>query len=258
MKQEITSLKTAARQTGFLYFFFALAAIYNFMYVQPKIMVAGDMAATAKNMLANELLFRSGMAVAIMAHTLILLVVLFLYRLLKQVNNHQARIMVGLVMVGIPIAFLATVLEIAALSIIKGNLLTTLEARESQDLAFMLMRIGSYISQLVSLYWGLWLIPLGFLVYKSGFIPWLPGVLLIINGAGYMINSFAFILFPESQAIISKFIFPTYLVAEIPFILWLMIVGVKDHISITVISETDFSDKYSDPWRQNALLTKHE
>lgn len=238
MLQQV-SLKQTARLTGFLYFIFALTSVYNFLYVQPKIMVAGNIAETAKNMLANELFFRSGIAVAIIAHTLFIFVALFLYRLLKQVNNHQARIMVALVIAGIPVAILAAVLKITALSIFKGNLLTSLPLAHQQDIALTLMKVGTYGSQMITLYWGLWLIPLGLLVYRSRFIPKLPGVLLIINGIGYVISSFTFILFPESQPVISKFIFPTYFLGEIPLILWLMIAGVKDHLFVTVISGTD-------------------
>ncbi len=64
---------------------------------------------------------------------------------------------------------------------------------------------------MVSIFWGLWLIPLGLLVYKSGFIPRILGILLIINGAGYVTNSFTFLLFPNYQASVSKFIFATFL-----------------------------------------------
>ena len=79
--------------TGALYFVFALAALYNFIYVHPKTIVTGNAGATAKSLLANEFLFRTGIAVGLITNTLFLFVVLYLYRLLKQVNNNQARLM---------------------------------------------------------------------------------------------------------------------------------------------------------------------
>jgi Domain of unknown function (DUF4386) len=239
MKTEMTSLKNIARMTGIIYFILALIATYDFFYVQPNIMVAGDTAATAKNMLANEFLFRTGMAAAVIANTLFVFVVLLLYRLLNQVNNQQARLMAGLVMVGIPVAFFADALKVTALSIFKGELLTSIPLQQKQDIAMTLIKIGSYSSQMITLYWGLWLLPLGLLIYKSGFIPRILGVLLIINGIGYVISSFTFILFPDQLAIVSKFVFPTYFIGEIPLIFWLMIIGVRDHLSIRIISETD-------------------
>jgi len=239
MKTEVSSLKRFAKNTGWLYFIFALAAIYNFIYVQPKIVVAGNAASAAKSIIANESLFRSGMAVAVIAHTLFVLVVLFLYRLLKQVNTHHARIMVGVVLIGIPVAFSADVFKITALSIFKGNLLLSFPLIQREDLAMLLMKIGSYASQMVTMYWGLWLLPLGMLVYRSGFIPKILGVLLIANGIGYMVRSFAFILFPQQLALISKLIFPTYFLGEIPFIIWLMIFGVREHLSVDIVSERE-------------------
>lgn len=103
----------------------------------------------------------------------------------------------------------------------------------------LLMKIGSYASQMVTMYWGLWLLPLGMLVCRSGFIPKILGVLLIANGIGYMVRSFAFILFPQQLALISKLIFPTYFLGEIPFIIWLMIFGVREHLSVDIVSERE-------------------
>ncbi len=96
MEQTISALKKTARVAGLLYFIFAITAVYGFMYVYPKIMVPGDTVATVKNMLANEFLFRTGIAGGMITHTLFVFVVLFLYRLFKHVNEHQAKLMVAL------------------------------------------------------------------------------------------------------------------------------------------------------------------
>lgn len=204
MENEITPLKKTARLAGLLYFIFALVAIYGSIYVPSQIMVPGDTVATARNILANEFLFRSGIASNLIGLTLFVFLVLVLYRLLKTVNEHQAKLMVALVMVGIPVDFLGNVFKMTALKIIKGDLLKSFEPERMHDLAMIFHR--NYGGQMVALFWGLWLIPLGLLVYKSGFIPRILGILLIINGAAYVINTFTFVLFPDYLPLISKFL----------------------------------------------------
>jgi uncharacterized protein DUF4386 len=238
MKDRIVSLKKTARLAGLLYLLLALAATYGFFYVSPKIMVSGDLNATASNMVAHETLFRSSIASDLIANVLFVAVVLLLYRLFKQVNEYLARLMVFLVVVAIPIAVLGGGLQITALGIIKGDL-GSFQPAQLQQLAQTFMKLNNYSSQMITIFWGLWLLPLGVLVYRSAFIPRILGVLLIINGCGYIITSITFILSPENLATVSKFMFPTYFVGEIPFIFWLLIVGVRDHLSITIVAETD-------------------
>jgi len=238
MKDRIVSLKKNARLAGLLYLLLALAAIYGFFYVSPKILVSGDLNATASNMVAHESLFRSSIASDLIANILFVAVVLLLYRLFKQVNEYLARLMVFLVVVAIPIALLGGGLQITALSIIKGDV-GSFQTAQLQQLAQMFMKLNSYSSQMITIFWGFWLLPLGVLVYRSAFIPRILGVLLIINGCGYIITSITFILSPQNLATVSKFMFPTYFVGEIPFIFWLLIVGVRDHLSITIVAETE-------------------
>lgn len=227
MEGNMDSLKRTARFTGLLYLIFALVAIYGYMYVPSQITVAGDTAATAKNILANEFLFRTSIVSNLTGHVLFVVLVLFFYRLLRQVDIHWARIMVGLVIVGIPVSFMVDVFRIAPLIIYKNELLKSFEPGQMNEVTTVLLRLGSYAGRLVSTFWGLWLIPLGILVYKSGFIPRIFGVLLFFNAAGYIINSLTFLLFPDSLAMISKFTMVFLFIGEIPLIFWLLIKGVK-------------------------------
>ena len=223
----MNTTKKTARLAGLLYFILALTAIYGSMYVPNQIMVRGDTAATMNNILSHEFLYRTGIFSNLISITLFVFLVYTLYRLLKHSNENQAKLMTGLVLVGIPVAFLFGVFKIVALNIIKGNLLQSFQPEQLNDLAMVFIKTGSYGSQIITLYWGLWLIPLGLLVYKSGFIPRLLGILLVINGIGYVINCCTALLFPDYLAIVYKYIFVTYFIGEIPLILWLLIVGVK-------------------------------
>lgn len=221
------SLRNTARLAGFLYLILAVTGFYVFMFVQPKLISGTDAAATARSMLANEFLFRMSKAAGVVTSFLFVIIVLLLYRLLKQVNQHQAKLMVALVIVALPVAFTGDALEVTALNIFKGNILKSVPPEQAQDMGMTMIKISQYAAQMLTVYWGLWLMPLGWLVYKSGFIPRIFGVLLIINGLGYIIHCFTFILFPEQLKTVLKFIFPTYFIGEIPFILWLLIKGVS-------------------------------
>ena len=238
MKDRIVTLKKTARLAGLLYLLLAITAIYGFFYVSPKIRVSGDTVATARNMIAHELLFRSSIATDLISNVLFVAVILLLYRLFRQVDEHLAKLMAALVAVAIPVALLGGALKITALGIIKGDM-DSFQSMQMQQLAETFIRLGSYSGQIITIFWGLWLLPLGLLVYRSVFIPRVLGILLIINGFGYMVSSLTFILFPEYLASVSKITFPTYFIGEIPFIFWLLIVGVRNHLSITIIAETD-------------------
>jgi hypothetical protein len=224
-----TAIKKTAKLTGLLYFLLALAAIYSYMYVSPKIMAVGDMTATAKKMLDNEFLFRTTIASDIITNILFVLVIILLYRLFRQVNEILSLSMAGLAFVAIPVAFIGEALRLIALEIFKGNLMKSFSTEQVQDVSATLLKIGNFTGQLVTFHWGLWLIPMGWLVYKSGFIPKILGILLFVNGLGYMISSMTFILFPEWLSAVSKIVYPTYFVGELPLIFWLMIKGIRSN-----------------------------
>lgn len=227
MEEKIINLKKTARLTGLLYFLFALIAIYSYMYVGQKIFVAGDTGSTAKNMLANEFLFRSSLVADSITTVLFLVVIILMYRLLKQVNDIQAKFMAAFAAVAIPVSFIGEALQVTSLYIFKGELLKSFSSEQAQDIAALLLRTGNNIGQLTSFHWGLWLMPMGWLVYRSGFLPRFLGILLWLNGLGYMIAAITFILFPDSFAAVSKIVYPTYFIGELPLIFWLMIKGTK-------------------------------
>jgi hypothetical protein len=201
------------------------------MYVPSQIIVGGDADATAKNILSNEFLFRTAIIGDIISNTIFVFLVLTLYRLLKQVNEHQAKLMVVLVVVQIPAVFIMEALNITSLMIFKGEILQTFELNQRQDLAMLFHEINEYGALTLEMFWGLWLLPFGLLVYKSGFIPRIFGILLIIAGIAYMNSSLVSLLFPSYSAFVNQ---PTLLlvaIGEISITLWLLIRGVKNNIS---------------------------
>jgi hypothetical protein len=202
------------------------------MYVSSQIINQGDAIATAKNIIAKEFLFRTGIINDLVSNTIFVFLVLVLYRMFKQINEYQAKIMVALVIVQVPVVFIMESFNITSLMIFKGELLQTFEINQRQDLAMLFLKINDYGSLTIEMFWGLWLLPFGLLVLKSRFIPRIFGILLIIAGLAYINSSSISLLFPSHSAFVNQ---PTLLlvaIGEISITLWLLIKGVKNNTTI--------------------------
>jgi hypothetical protein len=230
MDDNANSLKKTARLAGLLYLILDIPGYYGIMYVPSKIIVQGDAVATANNILANEFLFRTGIVSFLISNIIWVFFVLVLYRLFKHVNEHQAELMVALMTVTVSIAFVIEIFNITALMILKGEVMKTAEPGQRLDIAMLFLNIHRYGMAIFEIL-GLWFIPFGILVYKSGFIPRIFGVLLIIGGIGYMTQGFAFLLFPNYHSIVLQYIGVSYGVGELSIMLWLLIKGVKNNIT---------------------------
>ena len=230
MENRVLPLKKTARLAGLLYLIWILTAIYDLMYVQPQTIVTGDAVATANKILANEFIFRTGIINGIFSSTVWVLIGLTLYRLFKHVNEGQAKLLVALVIVQVPAFFITGALDITSLMLFKGDILKTFELSQRQDLAMLFFKINGYVTITLEMFWGLWLFPFGYLVYKSGFIPRILGVFLILNGVAYVIHCFTHILLPNYQALVFQIATPFWVLGEISITLWLLIKGVKNNI----------------------------
>ena len=211
-----------ARLAGFLYLLVIPLGIFGALYVSSRLIVPGDAATTASNIMASESLFRLGIVSDLFASIVMLLVVLVLYKLLKPVNKNMASLMVIFVLVAVPIAMLNKLNQLAALLLLSsGDYLTVFTTEQLQALALLFLRLHSRGSNIAFIFWGLWLFPLGYLVFKSGFLPRILGVLLMIACFGYLINSFAIFLgYTVNVGIFAA-------LGEVLFILWLLIKGVN-------------------------------
>ena len=230
MEINSSSLKKTARIAGLLYLLLVISGVFGIMYIPSQIIVPGDSVTTANNIISNELLFRTGVLNDIISNTIFLFLVLVLYRLFKQVNENQAKLMFALVIVQIPFVFFMEAFNVASLMILKGEILKTFELSQRQDFAMLFLKINDYGTLPLEMFWGLWLLPFGLLVYKSDFIPRIFGILLFIAGIAYMIDSTIGILLPNYSSFVK---YPTILLAavgEISITLWLLIKGVKTQV----------------------------
>jgi hypothetical protein len=186
------------------------------------LIVPGDAATTANNVLASESLFRLGVVSALITQTVQILLVLALYKLLKPVNRNLALLMVIFILLGVPIAMLNELNHFVVLLLSGADYLTVFTADQLQALVPLLLDLHEHGIMIAHIFWGLWLLPMGYLIFKSGYIPRILGVLLIIGGFGYLIDFVTFLLFPDFDVTIAEFTF----IGELLLPLWLLIKGV--------------------------------
>ncbi len=172
------------------------------------------------------MLFRLGIAADLAGQAKFVFVALALYNLLKEVNHRQATCMLALILVAIPIAFLNEVNYVAALVMARGaDFLSVFDGPQRDALARLFLSLRGAGFDVAGIFWGLWLFPLGMLVYRSGFIPRFLGVLLMIGTFAYLANSFTSLVAPQYEDV-SRWIRPLQAV-ELVFMWWLLIAGAK-------------------------------
>ena len=223
-----TSPKRLARIAGVLYLLVGIFGGFAQGFVYPKIYVAGDAAATAANLVANAGLVRLGVVADFFDNTIWVFLALILYRLLKDVNKSVANAMVVLVAIGAGITLLNAVFEFEGLRVATGAVnLAGFGAAGSNALALLLIDAQHYGLLIASIFFGLWLVPLGYLAYKSGWFPRALGVGLIVGGACYIVDMLAAFLVPDVGKAIHGYVTIPSAVAEVAMVLYLLVIGVK-------------------------------
>lgn len=223
------STKKNARVAGLIYLSLAIVAPLRLIYIPSKLFVSGNASATASNIAAHETLFRSGMVADLFSGTILIFLVLALYRLFKQVDQKQAVLVVilGGVLPAV-IYFINVVHDAAALMLARGaDFLSVFETPQREALAMLFLRLHGQLVVAAETLWGLWLFPLAILVYRSRFLPRFLGVWLVINGFAYLALSFTGLLLPQYEDMASKIAFPAQL-GEIALVLWLVVLGAKE------------------------------
>jgi Domain of unknown function (DUF4386) len=228
MEKKANTFKRTAHLAGLLYLIWVLTGIYGIMYVPSKTIVEGNAVATANKILANEFIFRTGVINDIISATIWVLIALTLYRLFREVNERQAKLLVALVLVQIPVVFTVQALNITSLMIFKGEVLGSFESNQRLDLAMLFLTLNDHVNMVLVMFWGLWLLPFGQLVYKSGFIPRILGIFLILNGIAFILYCFTSLFLSDYQALFFKLATPIWTLGEISIMLWLLIKGVKE------------------------------
>ena len=217
----------AARVAGAVYLSLVLTAPFSLLYVPGKLIVRGNAAATASNILTHEMLFRLCIVSELLSSVIFICLGLALYRLLSGVNKTWAGAMVALVLVSAAVGFLNVLNYVAALTLIHGTeFLAAFEKPQRYALGMLFLRLHGQGDFMNEIFWGLWLFPFGLLVFRSGFLPRFLGVWLMLACFVWVALSLTALLFPPYYEAAFKMAQPV-LFAELAIMLWLLIKGAK-------------------------------
>lgn len=221
----MNSNKKTARIAGFAYLLLIITGIFSELYVRSELIVWGDPATTAHNITASEWLFRLGFVSDLLCVTFWLLLVLALFSLLKQVNNTHAVLMLIFVSVGASVMALNMLNHFAALVVLKGDYLSAFNTDQLNALMMLFLDLHSTGYSLDGIFFGLWLFPLGYLVFKSGYFPKILGILLMMGSITTFVAFLMYFIFPDYDGIINSITSITSAIAEFGFCGWLIIKG---------------------------------
>jgi hypothetical protein len=218
------TINRTARFAGFLYLILAVCGGFAEFAVRQRMTVPGDAAATAANILASEWTFRVGFVAELVGQVVFVVLVLALYQILKPVNRNQALLMVVFVLIAVTMTCINMLNQYAVLLVLKGGAyLSVFNAAQIEALALLFVNLQKAGYMIAQVFFGLWLWPLGYLIVKSGFIPRIIGVMLIVACFGYLADVLIFALVPGFDVVISEFTF----VGELMLLVWLLVRGVN-------------------------------
>lgn len=223
----MTSINKTARIAGLLYLILIIGGIISLAYIPSQLVVRESPTITFENITNNEFLFRLGIVSGIITFLIYILLPLVLYKLLHHVNKVYANLMVIFVLVSVPIFFVNILNKFSILTLIKNpEYLEKLGEIELQTQVMLLIDSYNNGLEISQIFWGLWLFPFGYLVYKSDFLPKFLGILLMAGCFGYLITFFGGFLYSDFyKSIISIIVGYPAPLGEIGICLWLLIMG---------------------------------
>ncbi len=224
----MNSPKRLARIAGLLYLIVGIFGGFAAGYATPNVYAAGDAARTAANIAANSGLVRFSVVADLLQATVFVFLALTLYALLAGVNKAAARAMLALVAIASTLMCLNEVFQFSAL-LITGDqsYVAAFGAAGSQALVMLLMEMHHYGFLIAQIFFGLWLVPLGYLAYTSGMFPKALGAVLIAGGIAYLVDMLAAFLAPDLGRQIHAFLAIPPTIAEIWTLGYLLVKGVR-------------------------------
>jgi len=226
--------KKNARMAGLMYLIYIVVSIFANGLGRSKIIVLGDATTTARNIMASALQFRIGFVVDLVSVLLFLLTAWALYVLLKPVNKNLALLFLLLNLGGVAVSCFSDLFLIASQLLLSGaDYLKVFQADQLHALAMLSIYIYKYgFLGIAQIFFGAWLFPLGYLVFKSGFLPRFLGVILMVHCVVWLLSTLQFFLFPGFIGItfvgITYLSYPIGFISEFGLSLWLLIMGAKD------------------------------
>jgi hypothetical protein len=217
------SPRLKARMAGVCQLMEAVSAAFGEVIIPGKLVVAGNAAATAANILGHERLFWLGFVLSLIGVAFHIAWALLMYELLNPVNRSLSRLAAFVILVGCAIQALTSLLYLAPLIILQGgSSLSAFAPEQLQALALVFLRLNDYAFQIYLVFFGAWCLLIGYLIFRSTFLPRILGVLLAISGLGWVTY-----LYPPLAHRVYPFIAAASALGEIPLELWLIVMGVN-------------------------------
>jgi Domain of unknown function (DUF4386) len=218
----VTSPRPSARITGFVYLFYFLTAVFGEFFLK-GLVVDGDAAVTANNILAHQPLFRLGLATGLIATACYVAVTALLYGLFKPVNRSVSLLAAFFSLVGCAILAFASVFQFASLVVLGGGqYLSVFTVEQSRALAFLFLELYGQGVNICFVFFGVYCLLIGYLIFRSAFLPRILGVLMAFAGLGWLT-----FLSPPLANYLSPYILVLGFLAELALMLWLLVMGVN-------------------------------
>lgn len=227
--------KKLARIAGIFYLIVVLTGIFSLAYVPSKLIDFDNATKTVKNIADHNFLFRLSILSGIICYLAFLILPLVLYKLLSHIGTTYAKLMVVLAVISVPISLVNLQNKLAVLSLIDNSNFSFTETQLQQQVMYSLKLYDNGIL-ILQIFWGLWLLPFGYLVYKSSILPKVLGMFLMLGCFGYLINFTGFFLIPNySEMGISTFVRLPASIGEMGICFWLLIMGAKNTVTHSIV-----------------------
>jgi hypothetical protein len=221
----MNSINKTARMAGLFYIIYVIASIIADLFGH---FVFSDASTTVNNIITHESLFRTGVVISLFSYVFFLLAAWYLYVLLKPVNKNMALLFLLLNLGGFAILVYSHLNLFSSLTLLSGaDYLKAFQPDQLQAQAMLFINLYKTGSTIAQIPFGVWLLPLGYLVFKSGFLPKILGILLIADCFGLLIYVCQRFLFP-GYGVIAYPCWALGFIAEVSLTLWLLIKGVKN------------------------------
>jgi hypothetical protein len=218
-------MKKTARIAGILYLLQIPLGIFGILYIPESIVVPDNLPATVSNILNQEFLFRLSIVSALICSLVTIATAVYLCQLLKPVHKTYARAIVLFTILAAPITMINELNHIAVLLLAQkySSVSAWTMAPENAALFSLFLELHSYGVQITGLFFGLWLLPMGYLVIRSKYIPAVIGYFLLLTCLGYLVDFTNYFLFPQLHLVVSEYTW----VGEVMMVMWLLLKGVK-------------------------------
>jgi hypothetical protein len=240
MKEEPDSLRNIARLAGLFLILNALTTGFSLGYVRSSLIVSGDAVTTANNLMAHDFLFRMGIVGNVLSQFFLFFFGLTVFRLFKRFNINLATVFIASLLVAVTIGIVNSLNNLGAILVLsQAEYLNAFQPDQLKALMMIFLRLNNSGVALIELVATVYLSSFGLLIWKSGYLPRIFGILLIVGGSFFVINTFSKILIPTFYpALITQITMFANALWGIPVIFWLLIKGASEPTPMIAADKT--------------------